>query len=86
MPAMLKQPIVVILFKFFVSVTTTVKDGSRPINKTTTAGKTVKATIIRAIKSKNFWIKLSFLVSALELFLDGVLIIGFVILSPNKVS
>ncbi len=54
-PDILRHPIVVILLMFLVSVTTAVKVGRRPMNKTTTTGKTVNATIIKPREIKNFW-------------------------------
>ncbi|MBE6444032.1 MAG: hypothetical protein E7020_05130 [Alphaproteobacteria bacterium] len=57
-PEILKHPIVVILLMFLVSVTTIVRVGKRPKNKTTTAGKTVKEIIKKAININTFWKRL----------------------------
>ena len=54
MPAILKQPTVVILFMFFVSVTTMVKVGSKPKNNTTTAGKTLNDMKRSKVNQKTF--------------------------------
>ena len=50
--------IIVILLMFLVSVTTIVRVGKRPKNKTTTAGKTVKEIIKKAININTFWKRL----------------------------
>lgn len=54
-PDMFKQPMVVILLMFLVSVTTAVKVGNKPMNNTTTTGSMVKATIIKPRDMINFW-------------------------------
>ena len=53
-PAMLKQPTVVILLMFFVSVTIMVNVGNNPKNSTTTTGKSLKDNANSKTKSITF--------------------------------